>query len=254
MRDLYIRGVDLYTTMATQVFGLAEEYCVDGAYDPTHSFKPRSVMKTGVLAFLYGQSEKSFVNKMGVSLEVAQQFFAGMRASFPGLEPFRNKVLADLRRNGYVETLFGRKRRFPNYIRQYERLIQLNRKPWGTLSDAEREERNELWKRCSAAEREAVNCIIQGTSADILKQILIRFDEIAQERDWNVVLSVHDEIFLQVPKEQVTPETIELVNKVMTETVPCSIPLKCDTVINRFWMDEQKPSEWDFDKCCPKEV
>lgn len=251
MRDLYIAGVDLYTTMAQKVFNLPHECCVDGAYDPTHSYKPRSVMKTGVLAYLYGQSAKSFAKKMNVTEEIAEQFFTGMETSFPGLKPFREKVLTQLRKFGYVETLFGRKRRFPEYQKQYARLQTLNRKPWKTLSEVEALERNTLWKACAKAEREAVNAVIQGTSADILKQIIIAMDRVCMERGWKLMMSIHDEIMMSVPKKDLTIEVIDIVNKIMTETVTCSVPLKCDTVIQPRWMEEYRPSEWDFKKCQP---
>jgi DNA polymerase I len=254
MRQLYLDGVDLYTTMAMKVFNLDEEYCVDGAYDPTHKFKPRSVMKTGVLATLYGQSVKSFAKKMGVSDEVAKQFFDGMDSSFPGINPFREKVLKQLREHGYVETLFGRKRRFPDYQRKYARLQSLNRKPWKILSYTEAQERNELWRYCAKCEREAVNCVIQGTSADILKQIIIAMDAVCQERGWRLMMSIHDEIMISMPKSDLTIDSIEVINEIMTRTVTCSVPLKCDTVIQPRWMVEYKPKDWDFEKSTPKEI
>lgn len=254
MRQLYLDNKDLYTNMAMSVFSLPMECCIDGAYNPEHTFQPRKLMKTGVLAYLYGQSAKSFAKKMGVTDEVAETFFDGMKTSFPGLEPFRERVLKQLRQYGYVETLFGRKRRFPEYQKKYARLQSLNRIPWKAISDAEKAERNEMWKYCAKCEREAINCVIQGTSADILKQIIIAMDGICQERGWRVMMSIHDEIMMSIPKKDLTPDTIEIINNVMTATVTCSVPLKCDTVIQPRWQEEYKPSEWDFENCCPKEV
>lgn len=212
MRNLYLEDKDLYTNMAMSVFNLPMDCCVDGAYNPEHTFQPRKLMKTGVLAYLYGQSAKSFAKKMSVSDSIAEQFFSGMEQSFPGLKPFREKILAQLRKHGFVETLFGRKRRFPKYQKQYVRLQALNRKPWKTLSDSELKERNELWKACARAEREAVNAVIQGTSADILKQIIIRIDEVCRERGWKLMMSIHDEIMTSIPKCLITPEAIEIIN------------------------------------------
>lgn len=251
MRNLYIDNKDLYTNMAMKVFGLPEECCVDKAYNPEHTFKPRSLMKTGVLAYLYGQSAKSFAKKMSVDQEIAEMFFTGMETEFPGLKPFREKVLEHLRKYGFVETLYGRKRRFPNYQKQYARLQTLNKKPWKTLSDAESEERNDLWKKCAKAEREAVNTVIQGTSADILKQIIIAMDKLCRTHGWRLMMSIHDEILMSVKKASVTMKTIELINQTMTQTATCSVPLKCDTVIQPRWMEEYSPSNWDFENCCP---
>ncbi|MDT2278134.1 hypothetical protein [Paenibacillus larvae] len=60
MRQIFMDGVDLYTTGAMQTFGLEEKYCLDEAYDPTRTFRPRKLMKTGQLAVSYDQSPKFF--------------------------------------------------------------------------------------------------------------------------------------------------------------------------------------------------
>ncbi len=254
MRDVYLAGVDLYTTMAMQVFDLPQECCIDGGYDPVHTYQPRKLMKTGLLGYLYGQSAKSFANKMGVEMEVAEKFFAGMASRFPGLKPFREKVLAQLKKDRFAETLFGRKRRFPEYAKLHAQLQVLNRKPWGTLSQAESEERNFLWRKCAGMEREAINAVVQGSAADILKQIIIKMDGVASQRRWKYVMSIHDELLLLIPKADVTPEAIQVIDDVMTKTVELTVPLKCDTVIQERWMDEVKPKDWDFKRGCRREA
>jgi DNA polymerase-1 len=283
MKRIYDAGVDLYSTMAQETFKLSPEYCVDGAYDPTHTYQPRKLMKTGVLAYLYGQSPKSFAMKMHVSDGVAMQFFEGMATAFPGLAPLRDAILHDLRTKGniaYSETEFGHKRRYPEYRAMYAELQSLEKdgrnRYWRLkalekkamsltdklTADEEREfallkakeaRRRELWGKCSAIERAAINHATgQGNGAQTLKKVIIRLKRECKQRGWKYHASIHDEIWCSLPKHDVTPENIALINDIMTNTVKLAVPLKCDTVIANRWMVEYKPDEWDFAACAPK--
>ena len=274
MRQIFVDGVDLYTTMAMMTFNLAEEYCVDKAYDPTGSFQPRRLMKTGVLAVAYRQSKRSFAKKMGVTEEVAEMFFENFDRTFPSFNTMVDDILAGMRRNGYVETLFGRKRRFPDYkrvaaevakserrrIQLYTERKRLNAKERKSAADTRRlaeiqSELDELRDQAGLVgywERAAFNAVIQGTGADILKMNGNRMARICMDRGWEMNASIHDELLISVPREQLTPETIELVNDVMTKTVALTVPLVTDIVIMEHWMDECKPHEWDYENCRPK--
>ena len=257
MRDLYLANLDLYTTMAMKVFGLPKEQCVDKAkiYNEDGSYwEPRKLMKTGVLAGLYGQSVRGFALKMGVTEEVSQQFFDGLYSQFPGIKPFRERILASLRKNGYVETLFGRKRRFPEYQKLYGELVVLQRRPWKAMSDTEKARLKELRKLTGKMEREAINAVVQGSAADTLKLNIVRMAALCAERGWKYMLSIHDELMMQLPKQDVTRENLQAINDVMTKTVEFSLPLKADLVIQPRWMEEYGLDEWDFEKCCPKEA
>lgn len=266
MRQIFIDGVDLYTTMAMKVFGLAEEYCVDKAYDPTGKFKPRSLIKTGVLAKSYGQTPEAFARNMNVSIEVAEIFFRNFDEQFPSFTKMVTDIREGMKRTSYVETLYGRKRRFPEYktvaaeVKKNEgRLMQyyierkrLNGKK--TKSPKDKERLAELAKLITPLadkrglvaywERAAFNAVIQGTGADILKMNGNRLARICRERGWEFNASIHDEIKISVPKTELTPEVIALVKDVMTNTVELSVPLVTDTVIEPRWMEEYAPEEW----------
>lgn len=276
MRQIFIDGVDLYTTMAMMTFNLPEKYCLDKAYDPTGTFQPRKLMKTGVLAVSYDQSPRSFATKMKVSMEVAQSFFKNFDEQFPSFRTMVTDIREGMKRKGYVETLFGRKRRFPDYkkvarevARNEDRLIRLyTERKWlrnkksKTKRDIDR--LNELQAQIDVLadkrglvsywERAAFNAVIQGTGADILKMIGNRMARICMERGWEFNASIHDEIKISVPKKDLTPETIALVKDVMTNTVKLSVPLITDTVIEPVWMEEYSPDDWDFENCKPKEA
>lgn len=275
MRQIFIDGVDLYTTMAMRTFGLAEEYCVDKAYDPTNTFQPRKLMKTGVLAVSYDQKPKSFATKMKVSMEVAESFFQNFDEAFPSFRQMVTDIREGMKRTGFVETLYGRKRRFPDYksmakevakneqhlIRLYTERKQIRNKKSQTAQDRERlnrlqEEIDTLAEKRGLVaywERAAFNAVIQGTGADILKMNGNRLARVCIERGWEFNASIHDEVKISVPKEDLTPETIALVKEIMTNTVSLSVPLITDTVIEDRWMNEISPEDWDFENCKPKE-
>ncbi len=274
MRQIFIENTGYYETMAEMTFNLPREYCIDGAYDPTATFKPRSMMKTGVLAVSYDQSPKSFAKKMNVTDEIAEMFFRQFNESFPSFKRMVTDIREGMKRTGYVETLYGRKRRFPDYkrvaaeaakseqrrIRLYTERKRLNAKD--RKSDADQRRLTEIQTEIDVLrdtaglvgywERAAFNAVIQGTGADILKMNGNRMARICKERGWEMNASIHDELLISVPRYQLTPDTIELVNDVMTRTVSLSVPLVTDIVIMERWMDEHKPDEWDFENGRPK--
>jgi DNA polymerase-1 len=252
-------------------FGLAEEFCVDKAYDPTHTFQPRKMMKTGQLAVSYDQSPASFAKKMNVTPDVAEMFFANFDATFPSFKTMVADIREFMHHHGYVETLFGRKRRFPDYksaadsaskneqrlIRLYTERKALRNKVLGKgLTDVDERKLVVLQRDIDLLaesrgligywERASFNAVIQGTGADILKRIGIRMAQICRERGWEFNASIHDEVIVSIPDEQVTPETIALINDVMTQTTTLSLPLVTDIAIQKRWMMEYSPAEWDY--------
>lgn len=268
MRQIFVDGTDLYTSMAMMTFGLAEEYCVDKAYDPTGTFQPRKMMKTGQLAVSYDQSPKSFAKKMNVTDDVAHMFFENFERTFPSFKQMVADIRDFMRINGYVETLYGRKRRFPDYksvaaaqAKNEQRLIRLytERKALrnrAKLSPAEERKLLAIQDEIDILaakrgligywERAAFNAVIQGTGADILKMNGNRNAQICRERGWEFNASIHDEIKDSIPNDDLTPETVELINDIMTKTVSLSVPLVTDIVIEPRWMQEFAPNEWDY--------
>ena len=275
LRQIFLDKKDLYTTMAMLVFGLEEKYCVDKSYDPTGSFSPRKLMKQGVLAKSYGQTPKAFAQNMNVSLEVAEMFFKEFDNSFPSFVTMVRDIQNFMKKNGYVETLYGRKRRFPDYTRlareaakndrvlsgYYQERAKLNRKRVKTGKDIERikelntliEPLAEIRGQVGYMERASFNAVIQGTGADILKMNMNRIRKECEARGWELNASIHDEVKVSLPIEELTPEVCELVTKCMTETAILSLPLKSDTIIETCWMAEYDSSEWDYENRKPKE-
>lgn len=275
LRQIFLDKKDLYTTMAMLVFGLEEKYCVDKAYDPTGRFQPRKMMKQGVLAKSYGQTPQAFARNMGVSEDIAKMFFSKFDDSFPSFTKMVRDIQDGMKRDGYVETLYGRKRRFPDYHRvareaakndrvlsnYYQERAKLNRKKIKTAKDIERiAELNKLIKPLADVrglvgyyERAAFNAVIQGTGADILKMNMNRVRKECEARGWELNASIHDEVKISLPISELTPEVCELVTDCMINTAKLSLPLKSDTILETCWMAEYDSDDWDYEKQQPKE-
>jgi DNA polymerase-1 len=250
MRDIFLDGRDIYTESAMQIFAFPRELCVDGAYDPTGRFKPRALAKQGVLAYLYGSSAKSFARNMGIDAEIGETFFESMLAAYPGIETFRADVLRQLLSAGnvaHVETLWGRKRRFPDYRKNHAELSAMERgKNRWKMSAEDKERRSKLWGLCARVERQALNSIVQGSGADILKMNLAALYRWCVEHGYKLHASIHDEIWISLPITGLTPDVVADVNRIMATTVHLCVPILSDTVIQPRWSDEYKPSQWDF--------
>lgn len=273
LRSIFTAGQDLYTTMAIMVFQLDEKYCVDKAYDPTGKFKPRAMMKTGVLAKSYDQKVANFCQKMGVTQDIGEMFYEKFDTAFPSFM----RMVADFRafaiENGYSETLYGRKRRFPQ-LKEWKQLVErneqklirlytdrkkLNNKKILTAVDVRKleeiqtliEPMAEMRNMVSFWERASFNSVIQGTGADILKMNMIKLYEECIARGWELNASIHDEVKISVPRKDLTIESAELVTHHMTQSVKLSLPLKSDTVIETAWGYEYDLNEWDFKNASP---
>jgi DNA polymerase-1 len=268
LRSIFTEGKDLYTTMAQMVFQLDEKYCLDKCYDPTGKFQPRKMMKTGVLAKSYDQKAQNFAQKMGVTMDVAEMFYEKYDTAFPSfltmVRDFRDFAIE----NGYSETLYGRKRRFPQ-LKEWKQLVEKNeqkliqlyversrirKKLIQTAVDMRKldelnaliEPMAEMRNMVSFWERASFNSVIQGTGADILKINMINLYYECIARGWELNASIHDEVKISVPEKDLTPESAQLLTDVMTKSVQLSLPLKSDTVIETVWGKEYGVDEWDF--------
>lgn len=279
LRQIFVSGQDLYTSMAMLAFGLPEEYCLDDVwYDPVSNtggenpndapataFYPRKMMKQGILALGYRQTEEKFAESMKVTNEVAHMVFEKFNKSFPSFNKMVEDTIEFMRIHGYVETIFGRKRRFPQYkalkmelARKEPELYKLYREKKKLMNDGiykkrlkEIEEKiEEIYKlrgRISTMERKAFNARIQGSAtSDIIKMNEIEMLKLCKLKGWQLVSAIHDEIIVSVPEQDVTPENINLIQKIMCETVKdyLTVPLKSDVVIMPKWEHNIKPHEW----------
>ncbi|MEN4101159.1 MAG: DNA polymerase A family protein, partial [Anaerolineaceae bacterium] len=131
---------------------------------------------------------------------------------FPAVKSYLDNLRKLAASQGYVETLLGRRRYFPNLSRPANIMIR-NRE-----------------------EREAINAPIQGTAADIMKLAMILVPKAMRAAGLNgqVILQVHDELVLETPDEEAV-ETARLVRKTMENAYELSIPLETEARLGRDW-------------------
>ncbi|MFL1672159.1 DNA polymerase [Paenibacillus dendritiformis] len=274
--EMFRKKLDPYVEFASILFEVEKEVCLESYYKSVkgtpNAVPPyRKLMKQLFLAEGYGQAFEQFyksVQPYGVSEEQARRAYAKFDEVLPGFKRMVETTFEHLRTHGWVATLWGQKRRFPEYVKQWKRLCQLMRKAGirdkndpelaKKSSKLKWDERSEFWQLIKAtgrAERQAFNHTIQGSGANVLQLCMIRsYYELTLARGWEFNLTLHDEQKHSLPIEELTPEAIALYDDIMTNTVTLETPLECDTVIEIVWMSEYSAEDWDFENRRPKEV
>lgn len=169
---------------------------------------------------IYGMSAFGLSRSTDLTLAEAENFVKEYFETFPGVKKYLDGIRVLAARQGYVETLLGRRRYFPN-LANPANVAMRNRE-----------------------EREAINAPIQGTAADIMKIAMIRLSPELQKSGLmaKILLQVHDELVLEVPEKELA-ETARLVQKVMSAAYPLSIPLLTEARSGVNWGSMQPLSE-----------
>lgn len=158
-------------------------------------------------SILYGKGPFGFAQDLDISVAEAKGFIDQYFKTYAKLREYLDNLLEGARNKGYTETLYGRRRAFPNLTSSN---FQLR----------------------SAAEREALNMPIQGTQADILKDAMCTLAEKLQGQTARLILTVHDELVVETPQAE-QEQTARLLEEVMVEAaeldVPVSVSVKCGT-------------------------
>jgi DNA polymerase-1 len=207
--DAFHRDQDVHARTAAAVYGVPIE---------TVTKEQRQIAKTVNFGLIYGQSAFGLAQQTELDLDEAERFIEAYFASYPGVKAWLDKTRTRAHAEGYVETLLGRRRYFPE--------LQGTRRAYAG--------------RRAAAARQAINAPIQGTAADILKIAMIRLDRALRERQLRacMVLQVHDEVVLEVPQDE-TAAVAALTREVMESAFPLRVPLKVDLEIGANWFDMQ---------------
>lgn len=194
MLDAFREGRDIHTATAAAVRGI----------DITEVTKDmRRAAKEVNFGLVYGMGPHGLARASGMTPEQARDFIDRYFEVYPGIKEYMEETLRSARAQGYVETMFGRRRYLPELS---SNLFQLR----------------------AAAERAAINMPIQGTSADIIKLAMIAIDgHIMRRTDCCMILQVHDELVFEVKSEAVD-EIAQLIKKEMEQVVELATPLVVD--------------------------
>jgi len=204
MIQAFRNGADIHTSTAATVFGVSPE-------EVTPEMRKRA--KAVNFGIMYGIGAFSLSDDIGVSRAQAQEFIDRYLEGFPRIDAYLKKVIREGYDNGYVTTLFGRRRYIPELL--------------GT---------NKMQQKFG--ERVAMNSPIQGTAADIIKLAMIRVHQKLKESglDARLILQVHDELLLE-SHVSCAEQAKELLREAMEQAVSYSVPLDVDIHIGKTWFE-----------------
>jgi DNA polymerase I len=195
-------GHDIHRATAAEVFGVAPDKVTDDM---------RRAAKAINFGLIYGMSAFGLAKQLRIERTAAQDYVERYFARYPGVRAFMDRTRELARRQGYVETLFGRRLHAPDIA----------------VSNQARRQ---------AAERAAINAPMQGTAADLIKLAMIAMDRWIADHtpEVRMILQVHDELVFEVPENLV--DTIKnAVSRAMTGVVELAVPLVVDVGVGQNW-------------------
>ena len=204
MQKAFSDGMDIHTVTASQVFGVAPEQVTP---------LQRRHAKAVNFGIVYGISEFSLAEDIGVSRYEAKDYIENYKANYPGVRRYMKQVVEDAREAGFTTTLYGRKRYIP-------------------------ELKSSNFNVRQGAERIALNTPIQGTAADLIKLAMIRVERAlnTQFPDAELLLQVHDELIVECP-EGMADKVSQLVSREMEQVASLNVPLLAEAKWGKSWFE-----------------
>jgi DNA polymerase-1 len=202
LRDAFARGEDIHAATAAEVLGKDQA---------TLTKDERNVAKMVNFGIIYGISAFGLSENLEIPRDDAQQYIDTYLARFPMVQDFIERTIEQAKEDGYVTTLLGRRRPVPE-IRASNRQTR------------------------SLGERLAVNSVMQGTAADVIKVAMVRIHRrlVDEGRGSRLVLQVHDELLVEAPDAEVSLVK-ELVREEMCGAYPLDPPLAVDVGAGDDW-------------------
>ena len=205
LKQAFIEGQDIHTSTAMRVFGIMD------AADVTPNMRRQA--KAVNFGIVYGISDYGLSQNLGISRKEAQQYIDTYFERYPGVKKYMEEIVREAKDNGYVETLFHRRRYLPD----------INSRNFNLRS---------------FAERTAINSPIQGSAADIIKIAMIELEKRLAEEQMTakMLLQVHDELVFEVPENELEKLNL-IVKEIMESAVSLSVPLIVDSSWGKTWYD-----------------
>lgn len=202
--EAFNNNLDIHTKTAMDIYEVKKE-------DVTSSMRRNA--KAVNFGILYGISSFGLSEDLGINVKDAKVFIDNYLKTYPGIKDYMNSLIKSAHDNGYVETIFGRKR----------------------IID-ELENKNYMVR--TQGERMALNTPIQGTSADILKMAMIEIYNELSKRNLKakMIIQVHDELLIDCPKNE-KDEVISIIKDKMENAYKLSVPLKVDIECGKNWYE-----------------
>ena len=204
MQQAFLSGADFHTVTAAKVFHVPEA-------EVTHEMRSRA--KAVNFGIVYGMSAFSLSQDIHVTVAEAKDYMERYFATYPGVKQYMTDIVALAKEQGYVETLYHRRRALP-------------------------EIKSSNFIQRSFGERVALNMPIQGTAADVMKLAMIRvYDRLWRENlQAKLIMQVHDELIVECPEAE--RETVEtLLRQEMEQVAALSVPLIAEAHSGKNWLE-----------------
>lgn len=202
--EAFAQGADIHTAVAADVYGVDRDAVTSDM---------RRVAKAVNFGVIYGQSPFGLAAQLGISQDDAATFITEYFQRYAGVDRFLEQVLDECVKTGYARTILGRRRRIEGI----------------------RTERN---KSRSMPERTAINTVIQGSAADLIKKAMVNiYERLRRDRHpAKLLLQIHDELVFECPAAEVA-SLVTLVRREMTTALPLSVPLVVDVTAGDNWLE-----------------
>ncbi|MDQ6821055.1 MAG: DNA polymerase I [Actinomycetota bacterium] len=203
LKEIFRRGEDVHTATACRVFGVSPDQIDPGM---------RSKAKMINYGIVYGLSAWGMADRLDIPQEEADEFIQRYLAGFPAVARFIEQTIEQGTERGYVSTLLGRRRQVP-------------------------ELRARRWELRKQGERFAVNMVIQGTAADVIKIAMVRCDAALKRAGLRsrMILQIHDELLFEGPAEE-AEQVKALACEQMASAIAIDPPLAVDVGIGPDWL------------------
>lgn len=203
--EAFCSGEDIHTQTAAKVF----EVPIEGVTKDMR-YKAKAVN----FGIIYGQSKYGLAKALGIAPFAAEMFIEKYFATYPKVREYMQSTIKFAHENGYVETIFGRKRYLANDLASPNFAIR------------------------EAAERAAINQPLQGTAADLIKMAMIELDKKLKENNLKskMIMQVHDELILEIESGEFD-KTQKLTIEAMELNQPLLVPLVVDVSYGKSWIE-----------------
>lgn len=200
--DAFSKGEDIHAITAAGVFGISPAHVT-----PDMRRKAKEIN----FGIIYGMGPYRLASQIGVGMKMARKYLDDYYATYAGVKHFMDELPEKAARDGFVTTLLGRKRYLPD-LNNPNKVAQ------------------------QAARRMAVNTVMQGSAADIMKVAMIRVHDAIQREKLpaRMILQVHDELILEV-REDAAGDAEKLLRREMEKVYPLSVPLVVDSATGKNW-------------------
>jgi DNA polymerase-1 len=196
--------LDIHAFVASQIYGVPQK-------DVTEEMRTNA--KAVSFGIIYGQTPFGLSRAVGIPVDAAKRFIDAYFARYPRVREFIADTVAEASKNGYVSTLMNRRRYLPG------------------LTQADKVQR-------AFEERAAVNAVIQGSAADMIKVAMVRIHKALRERGTQakLLIQIHDELLLEAPQSEIEGVR-QLVVREMKSSLPLSVPVKVNSAVGKNWLE-----------------